>query len=110
MNPQISMNPQTKPLRLIIQGVNGRGQQFRPRDWAERLCSCLATFGPGRKPCYSPFIYVSFRSEIKSLVVEAGLWEKSPNDYDFLLSFAQENDLRMIEENEQAGFAMAVGQ
>ncbi|CAK0741991.1 conserved hypothetical protein [Gammaproteobacteria bacterium] len=104
------MNTQAKPLRLIIQGKNSRGQQFRPRDWAERLCGCLATFGPGRKPHYSPYVYVSFSSEVKSLVVERELCEKSPRDYEFLMSFARDNDLRMVEESEQSGFAMAVGQ
>lgn len=104
------MNISIKPERLIIQGVTVRGQSFRPRDWAERLCACVATMGPGRRQQFSPYVYISFLPGVKSLVVERGLWENSPRNYDFLVSFARDNNLKVIEENEQNEFSMAVGQ
>lgn len=108
------MNTQTqtqaKPDRLVIQGLTSRGQTFRPRNWAERLCDCMATMGPGRQEQLSPYVYVSYLPGVKSLVVERGLWETNPQGYDFLLSFAHDNDLRIRDEQEQNGFAMAVGQ
>lgn len=104
------MTPQTKPQRLIIQGITERGQTFRPRDWADRLCSCMATFGPNRRQQFSPYVYVSFVPGVKSLVVENGLWETNPKGYEFLVAFARDNKLKMIEENAQNTFDMAVGQ
>jgi len=102
------MHIPTKPERLVIQGVTVRGQAFRPRDWAERLCGCVATVGPDRRQQFSPYVYISFLYGVKSLVVESRLWESNPKNYDFLLSFARDNNLRMIEESEENEFAIAV--
>jgi hypothetical protein len=104
------MNIKIKPERLIIQGVTVRGQSFRPRDWAERLCVCVATVGPGRRQQFSPHVYISFLPGVKSLIVERGLWENNPKNYDFLVSFARDNNLKVIEEDEQDGLPMAVSQ
>lgn len=104
------MNTQMKPERLVIQGLTNRGQTFRPRDWAERLCGCVASVGPGRRQQFSPYVYISFLTGTKSLVVERGLWETSPQNYNFLISFAKDNNLKMNEENGQAELAQAVGQ
>jgi hypothetical protein len=100
---------QAKPQHLVIQGLTNRGQTFLPRDWAERLCSYTATLGPRGQQQFDPHVYVSFSSVpgIKSLVVDRELWEQNPKNYDFLVSFAQENNLRV---SEQGGFSMAVGQ
>jgi hypothetical protein len=100
---------QTIPERLVIQGVTARGQTFRPRDWAERLCGCMASIGPGRKQQFSPHVYVSYLPGVKSLVVERELWEKNPQSYDFLVSFAHDNNLKTSEEHGENNIAMAVG-
>jgi len=103
------MNTQTqmKPERLVIQGVTAHGQAFHPRDWAERLRDCVSTIDVCRQEHPSPYVYVSFLSGMKSLVVERGLWETNPQCYDFLRSFAHDNNLRTNEEYE---LKMAVGQ
>ncbi|CAK0769469.1 hypothetical protein CCP3SC1_570007 [Gammaproteobacteria bacterium] len=95
------MTTQKKPLRLIIQGITNQGQLFHPNNWAERLCGYLANLGNGRRPHYSPYVYIRFLPGEKSLVVESGLWETNPKNYELLLSFARENDLKMTEENEE---------
>ncbi|CAK0755154.1 conserved hypothetical protein [Gammaproteobacteria bacterium] len=104
------MLSQTKAQRLVIQGVTARGQTFRPRDWAERLCGCMTTVGPGRRQQFSPYVYVSFLTGMKSLVIEPELREINPKGYEFLISFARDNNLKMSEESEQNGFAVAVNQ
>jgi hypothetical protein len=103
---------QSKPQRLVIHGLTNRGQTFCPRDWAERLCGCMATLGPSRQQQFDSHVYVSFSfvPGIKSLVVEQELRESNPKGYDFLVSFAQDNNLRVSEESEQNNFSMAVGQ
>jgi hypothetical protein len=101
------MIAQTVPERLVIQGVTARGQAFRPRDWAERLCGCVSSIGPGRKQQFSPHVYVSYLPGVKSLVVERGLWEKNPQSYDFLVSFAHDNNLKTSEEQVEDKIAMA---
>ena len=103
------MIAQNKPQRLVIQGINSRGQTFRPRDWAERLCGCMAEYGPNRRQQFNPYVYVSFLPGVKSLVVERGLWETNPQGYEFLVSFARDNNLKMLDESEHE-FDMAVGQ
>jgi len=92
------MKTQAKPACCVIQGLTRQGRVFRPRDWAERLCGCMATFGPYRQPQYSPYVYVQLVSGVKSLVVEAELWEVNPKGYEFLMDFARENGLQILEQ------------
>lgn len=96
------MNSKTKPPRLIIQGITNQGLPFRPSNWAESLCGYLAHLGNRRRPHYSPYIHIRFLPGEKSLMVEPGLWETNPKSYEFLLSFARNNDLKMIEEDEES--------
>ena len=70
----------------------------------------MATFGPQRRPHFSPYVYVSFLRGVRSLVVEQGLWETDPRSYEFLVGFARDNDLNVVEEWEQEELAMVVGQ
>jgi len=110
---------QTSPTRIIIQGITRGGHKFRPSDWAERLqdciathrdCSathggkdlnqlrnCMATCNMQRKAYLSPYIHISFKDDTKSLVIERTFWEKQPGEYQFLMNFAQANELNMIE-------------
>jgi hypothetical protein len=98
--------------RVIIQGVTSRGQTFRPRDWAERLCGCLVTVGPGRRQQFNPHVYISYSYTpgVKSLVVEPELQQSNPKAYDFLLAFASDNNLHVSAESMQEQMAIAVGQ
>jgi hypothetical protein len=89
---------------LVIQGMTNRGQMFLPRNWADRLYSCVSDLGSDhRRHQYEPHVYVSFNSVpgIESLIVEDELKESNPQGYDYLMSFAHENNLRVSEESEQ---------
>jgi len=50
-----------------------------------------------RKAYLSPYIHISFKDDTKSLVIERTFWEKQPGEYQFLMNFAQANELNMIE-------------
>ncbi len=85
---------------FVIQGLTNQGRVFRPSNWAERLQCCMTTFGPQRKQEYSPHIHISFQRGVKSLVVEQSLWEANPDGYEFLISFAEDNNLKVLDTQE----------
>ena len=52
---------------FIIVGLTKEGRKFRPSDWAEHLCGVMSAFGA------------------------------EPMAYRFMLNFAQDNDLQIID-------------
>jgi hypothetical protein len=114
------MQSKTSPVRIVIQGITIQGGNFRPSDWAERLqdcisayrecgathggkdlkrlCNCMSSCSLQRKAYFSPDIHISFKDDVKSLVIERQFWETKPKDYEFLLNFAKANNLTMVEE------------
>jgi hypothetical protein len=92
----------TPARECIIQGVTSDGQQFRPSDWAERLCGAMSSFRPegyaGRNAhlLYSPYVRPTILGGIKSVVVDEALREIQPLAYHFVMAFAMDNDLQVI--------------
>jgi hypothetical protein len=83
--------------KLIILGQTTDGQKFRPSDWAERLSGSVARHGPGRRIIYHPSVKVVMRNGIKCVSVDRLLEEESPQLYQFILNFANENHLKIEE-------------
>ncbi len=87
----------------IIQGLTGNGQPFRPSDWAERLCGAMSCFRPegyaGRNAhlIYSPYVRPTVLAGIKSVVVSEALRSVEPLAYHFVMDFAKDNDLQVIQ-------------
>ncbi|MBL8376270.1 MAG: DUF3579 domain-containing protein [Burkholderiales bacterium] len=79
---------------FVIQGVNTRGEAFRPSDWAERLAGVMSSFGGGRLG-YSPYCFPITSGRIKCVVVDARLKEIEPMAYNFLVNFARDNELQV---------------
>ncbi len=91
---------------FIIVGLTIAGKRFRPSDWAERLCGVLSAFGAEKKMRYSPYVSpINYKGE-KAVFVNGRLYEVEPMAYRFVLHFAQDNDLQLI----QDVTATAVGQ
>ena len=92
------------PTDFIIQGLTGKGQLFRPSDWADRLCGIMSRFHPeartgyDRHLQYSPYVQPSMIEGVRSVRVDARLYALEPMAYHFLRSFASDNDLCIIEE------------
>jgi len=88
---------------FIIQGVTSNGRPFRPSDWAERLCGVMSAFGGDgrRKPNahlrYSPYVRPTLLEGIKSVVISEELRKIEPMAYHFVLNFAKDNDLRVVD-------------
>jgi hypothetical protein len=87
---------------IFIQGITTDGKQFRPSDWAERLCGVMACFRPAGAPAqshltYSPYVRPTMLGNVKCVVVDERLRELEPLAYHFVLSFAKDNQLQTSE-------------
>ncbi len=82
---------------LIIQGLTSNGRTFRPSDWAERLSGSLSTFGEDHRMNYSPFVRPMTINGVKCVIVEKQLQKEQPATFAFLMGFARDNDLRIID-------------
>jgi hypothetical protein len=79
---------------FLIIGKTSSGRTFRPSDWADRLCGIMSIFGADRKMRFSPYVRpgCTIGGE-KCVLVDAQLYELEPLAYNFLVSFAKDNDL-----------------
>lgn len=90
----MSISPNTT---FIIIGLTTAGKKFRPSDWAERLCGVLSAFGAEKKMKYSPYVGPGDYNGEKAVFVDGRLYEVEPMAYRFVLNFAQDNELQLIE-------------
>ena len=81
----------------IIVGRTRDGRAFRPSDWAERLCGVLCAFGAEKKMRYSRYVGPGHYNDDKAVFVDGALYEIEPMAYRFVLNFAVDNDLQLIE-------------
>ena len=88
---------------VFIQGITRDGKQFRPSDWAERLCGVMSHFRPegsgGRHAHlqYSPYVRPTLVAGIKSVVVNEELRQLEPLAYHFVMDFAKDNNLQVVD-------------
>ncbi len=80
---------------IIIVGMTTKGETFRPSDWAERLCGCMALFGEDQRISYSPYLKPVLSSGIKCVVADRRLEHMSPKAFSFLMSFCRDNELQI---------------
>ncbi|MBY0556765.1 MAG: DUF3579 domain-containing protein [Burkholderiaceae bacterium] len=97
-------NPTEQLDSFFIIGRTSNGRQFRPSDWAERLCGVMACFKPegfggGRDSHlqFSPYVRPVVLDGVKSVVVNGKLRDLEPMAYHFVISFAKDNDLQMVD-------------
>ena len=88
---------------FFILGQTSDGRQFRPSDWAERLCGVMACFRPegsgGRNAHlqFSPYVRPTVLNGVKAVVVNADLKKIEPLAYHFVVDFAKDNDLQVVD-------------
>jgi hypothetical protein len=80
-------------IEFVIVGMTAGGSQFRPSDWAERLCGVMSAFGGDHRMQYSPYVHPVTSDGVRCVVVDHRLEELVPLAYRFLLSFAKDNEL-----------------
>jgi Protein of unknown function (DUF3579) len=93
-----------KPREFFIQGITLDGQAFRPSDWAERLAGAMSCFRPdgvqggiGSFIGYSPLCVPSSLEGVKCVIVSEALKGVEPMAWDFVMNFARDNKLKLIE-------------
>jgi hypothetical protein len=99
--PPMSIQP---PRQYSIQGVTQDGRTFRPSDWAERLAGAMSSFRPGGVQGgigafigYSPYCVPRVVSGVKCVIVNEALRDIEPMAWDFVMSFARDNGLNVVE-------------
>jgi hypothetical protein len=96
-------DPRFTATDFIIQGMSPSGDQFRPSDWADRLCGIMGRFQPDgvhhsdMHLRYSPYVTPCLIEGVRSVLVDARIHELEPLAYLFLRDFARDNDLRVID-------------
>jgi len=97
------MNP-AQPRLFFIQGQTLDGRTFRPSDWAERLAGAMSSFRPGAAKAgigafigYSPYCVPRLIGNVKNVIVDERLKGLEPMAWDFVMNFARDNDLRVVQ-------------
>src|SRR5476651_2655504 len=101
---ELSQNNGELSDEFFILGLTSNGKQFRPSDWAERLCGVMACFRPegsggGRNAHlqFSPYVCPTVVNGVKSVVVNGKLRALEPMAYHFVLGFAKDNGLQVVD-------------
>lgn len=94
------LSPSAK--EVFIQGVTHSGRTFRPSDWAERLAGVMSQFRPGGNLpgahlSYSPWCIPTTMGGVKVVVVNRALQAHEPMAWDFVMNFARDNRLQVLE-------------
>ncbi|GAP33811.1 DUF3579 domain-containing protein [Piscinibacter sakaiensis] len=87
-----------------IQGLTADGKTFRPSDWSERLAGAMSSFRPGGAHAgrsghigYSPYCVPRVVDGVKCVLVNEALRAIEPMAWDFVMNFARDNGLRVVE-------------
>lgn len=88
--------------KMVISGVTADGRTFRPSNWADRLAGVVSHFRPPTKQStqharYSPWCMPAFKNGKRCVIIDPILREKHPQAWDYLVKFAQENNLPVQE-------------
>jgi hypothetical protein len=95
------------PREYIIQGLTREGATFRPSDWAERLAGAMSCFRPegvqggiGAFIGYSPYCVPRVIGGVKCVLVNEALRGIEPMAWDFVMNFARDNHLTVLDARE----------
>ncbi len=92
----------SSPKEVFILGLTQDGRTFRPSDWAERLAGVMSSFRPGgAQPgshlSYSPWCIPTVIDGVKCVIVNSELRGHEPMAWDFVMNFAKDNELQVLE-------------
>lgn len=91
---------------MVIHSTREDGSRLRPSDWVERLSSALASFSEDRRLRYNTSVKPCVIDGQKCLVVARCLAEVDPAAYQFIMSFAESNRLRVQIDRRQGARAL----
>ena len=93
------MSKQKPKPKIIIEGITEKGEKFRPSDWAERKSGTMSTFR-NRRIYYSPLLQPVYKSGYKCVALDPALKESNPELYESILKFAESNNLKICQEDD----------
>ncbi|MCS4534319.1 GNAT family N-acetyltransferase [Neisseria montereyensis] len=85
------------PHEIIIYGTTSNGKVFRPSDWAERLSGILSSFDKGHRLSYDEFVRPVLIDKVRCVAIDRQLENINPPMFRFLMDFAADNDLRVLD-------------
>jgi hypothetical protein len=100
-------------MKYLIKGITTSGAVFRPSDWTDRLCSVFAQFRPTthlrsineahnhKMQGYSTYVMPAFVDGVRSVILDSRLGNIEILALEFVLNFARDNDLTVIENYEE---------
>ena len=95
---------------FIIEGQTADGQPFRPSDWAERLAGAMSCFRPegvrggiGSFIGYSPLCVPRTINGVRCVIVSEQLKAVEPMAWEFVMNFARDNQLPLVESGAGTG-------
>lgn len=100
---ELPQNKKELAHEFFILGLTSNGKQFRPSDWAERLCGVMSCFrpagsgGPNAHLKFSPLVRPTVLNGVKAVVVNTALQDVEPLAYHFVVDFAKDNDLQVVD-------------
>lgn len=87
----------SNPNEIVIHGTTSKGKTFRPSDWSERLCGILSSFDKGHRLSYHQWVRPMLMDKVRCVAVDKQLEEINPSMFRFLMDFAADNDLRVLD-------------
>ena len=82
---------------IIIHGTTSKGKTFRPSDWSERLCGILSSFDKCNRLSYHEWVRPILVDNVRCVGVDKKLEQINPAMFRFLMDFAADNDLRVMD-------------
>jgi hypothetical protein len=86
---------------VVIRGVTLQGRTFRPSDWADRLAGICSHVSPDNRLNFSPDVQPITRAGVRCVVINSRLAVLDSRIFKFLLDFARENDLEVVDGRKQ---------
>ena len=86
---------------VVIRGVTTQGRKFRPSDWADRLAGLVSQVGDDHRLNYCPCVQPITREGVRCVVISRSLEQQDARMFRFLMDFARDNDLEVVEGRQQ---------
>lgn len=82
---------------IIIYGITKQGKKFRPSDWADRLSGILSSFDVDNRLSYNVHVHPITVHKVNGVQVDKKLKYLNESMYQFLVDFAQDNELKVFD-------------
>jgi hypothetical protein len=101
MESNIAADTDQEFSEVVIRGVTTQGRTFRPSDWADRLAGVVAELGTDLRLNYGPYAQPVTRAGVRCVVINRLLEQVDGAKYRFMLDFARDNHLEVVEGRRQ---------